>query len=89
MDKLKSIFKIVATNKMAWIAFVIGMLIVMATAVTVGAISNEQAKKQLLSNAKPEETEESKEIIKQEELTDTSKLSAEELKKLKDRKSVV
>lgn len=84
MDKLKSIFKIVATNKMAWIAFVIGMLIVMATAVTVGAISNEQAKKQLLSNAKPEETEESKEIIKQEELTDTSKLSAEELKKLND-----
>lgn len=83
MDKLKNIFKMVATNKMQWIAFVVVMLLIIGAVATVGVIeyNKEKEAREILANAK---IENSLETIKQEELVDTSKMTEEELKKLNE-----
>lgn len=50
MKELKNFLKITATNKMVWIAFVVGMLIIIFTSAIVGTI-NYVKTKSTLANA--------------------------------------
>lgn len=81
MKKLKNFLKTTATNKMVWIAFVVGMLIIIFTSAIVGTI-NYAKTKSTLANANIDEQQ--KNIIEQENLTDTSKMSEEQLQKLNE-----
>ena len=54
MKELKNFLKITATNKMVWIAFVVGMLIIIFTSAIVGTI-NYAKTKSTLANANIDE----------------------------------
>ena len=75
MINFKNFLKITATNKMMWVTLVVGILIVISTSMAVFAISHIKAK---VANAN---LEEQADIIEQENLADTSKMTEEELKK--------
>ncbi len=80
MEKLKNFFRITATNKMMWITLIIGVTIIISTTGIVCGISYMRNKTNLASA----NTQESDNIMNQEDLVDTSKMSEEELKKLND-----
>ena len=82
MGKLKVFFNKKTSDKVAWIALVT-VILVIVIAVSSTSMASYLKKKSALANAEAEK--ETQNVLNQEELTDTSKMSEEELKELNEK----
>lgn len=82
MGKLKVFFNKKTSNKVAWIALVT-VILVIVIAVSSTSMASYLKKKSELASAEAEK--ETQNVLNQEELTDTSKMSEEELKELNEK----
>ena len=82
MRKFKDFFNKKTSNKVAWIALVIVILVIILS-VSATSMASYLKKKSELASAEAEK--EAQNLLNQEELTNTSKMSEEELKKLNEK----
>lgn len=84
MEKLKNLFKLSASNKAMWITLAIGTVIIVATTASVLGISYSK-KQSSLASTEAKSSQEEGDVVKQEDLTDTSNMTEEELQKLNEK----
>ena len=82
MGKLKVFFNKKTSNKVAWIALVVVILVIVIS-VSATSMASYLKKKSELASAEAEK--ETQNVLNQENLADTSKMSEEELKKLNEK----